>query len=122
MSGKLAQFGARLIVPVSDAMLAQFADNFRAAAAAAQAAATAPAPRGDEGTVGLQVMAGEAPGSVAGDPASPGAHAAPAARIAPPPVPAPRPAPAPAKELNALGLLWTVLKNWLAGLFGRKRT
>ena len=34
VSGKLAQFGSRLLVPVADAMLAQFADNFRAAAAA----------------------------------------------------------------------------------------
>jgi len=34
VSGKLAQFGSRLLVPVSDAMLAQFADHFRAAAAA----------------------------------------------------------------------------------------
>ncbi len=122
VSGKLAQFGARLIVPVSDAMLAQFADNFRAAAAAAQAAATASAPRGDEGTVGLQVMAGEAPGAVAGNTAPPGAYAAQAAPTTPPaPAPRPAPAPAPAKELNALGLLWTVFKNWLAGLFGRKR-
>ena len=39
VSGKLAQFGSRLLVPVSDAMLAQFADNFRAAAAAAAASA-----------------------------------------------------------------------------------
>ena len=34
VSGKLAQFGSRLLVPVSDALLAQFADNFRAAAVA----------------------------------------------------------------------------------------
>ena len=34
VSGKLAQFGSRLLVPVSDAMLAQFAVNFRTAAAA----------------------------------------------------------------------------------------
>ena len=40
VSGKLAQFGSRLLVPVSDAMLAQFADNFRAAAASATSAAT----------------------------------------------------------------------------------
>ena len=33
-SGKLARFGSRLLVPVSDALLAQFADNFRAAAVA----------------------------------------------------------------------------------------
>ena len=39
VSGKLAQFGSRLLVPVSDAMLAQFADNFRAAAAALPVAA-----------------------------------------------------------------------------------
>jgi carbon monoxide dehydrogenase subunit G len=49
VSGKLAQFGSRLLVPVSDAMLAQFADNFRAAAEAvpapsAQASETAPVP------------------------------------------------------------------------------
>lgn len=46
VAGKLAQFGSRLLVPVSDAMLAQFADNFRAAAAAvpAPSAAGAPAP------------------------------------------------------------------------------
>jgi hypothetical protein len=27
---------------------------------------------------------------------------------------------APVKELNALSLMWTVFKSWLAGLFGRK--
>ena len=42
VSGKLAQFGSRLLVPVSDMMLGQFADNFRTAAAVA-AAAAAPA-------------------------------------------------------------------------------
>ena len=50
VSGKLAQFGSRLLVPVSDAMLQQFAGNFRSAAAAMAAApaagpsAAAPAP------------------------------------------------------------------------------
>jgi carbon monoxide dehydrogenase subunit G len=47
VSGKLAQFGSRLLVPVSDAMLSQFADNFRAAALAVPAptaAGEAPAP------------------------------------------------------------------------------
>lgn len=101
VSGKLAQFGSRLLVPVSDAMLAQFADNFRAAAAAvplAEAAAPAPA---------------EASADAAGPTTSP----------TPAPVPAPRPpvAPAQVKELNALGLMWTVFKGWLAGLFGKKR-
>jgi uncharacterized protein len=76
VSGKLAQFGSRLLVPVSDAMLAQFADNFRAAAAALPMAAA-------------------------------GAGA-------------PPPPPPPVKALNALALLWQVVKTWLAGLFGRK--
>jgi uncharacterized protein len=44
VAGKLAQFGSRLLVPVSDAMLSQFADNFRAAAAAVPVAAAPAAP------------------------------------------------------------------------------
>lgn len=86
VSGKLAQFGSRLLVPVSDAMLAQFADNFRAAAAAVAVAAP--------------MDAGAAP-------------APPAAPAAPTP-------PAQVKELNALALMWTVFKGWLAGLFGKR--
>jgi len=86
VSGKLAQFGSRLLVPVSDAMLAQFAGNFRkAAAAAAVEASAAPAPSG------------------------PSAATTPAPAAPPPPV----------RELNALALMWTVLKNWLNRLFGR---
>ncbi|MCP5286623.1 MAG: SRPBCC family protein [Burkholderiaceae bacterium] len=81
VSGKLAQFGSRLLVPVSDAMLKQFAGNFGNAAAAVAAA---------------QAVA-EQPG------------AAPA--VAPP-------APAPT-ELNALALMWAVVKGWFARLFGR---
>lgn len=82
VSGKLAQFGNRLLVPVSDAMLAQFADNFRAAAAAVPAPAVVGAPAAE---------------------------------------PAPAAAPAPVKELNALALMWSVIKAWFAGLF-RKPT
>lgn len=88
VSGKLAQFGDRLLGPVSDAMLAQFADNFRAAAQAVAATA----------------QAGEATAAKGSDVAS---AAAPARR---PPV----------KELNALALLWTVVKGWFAGLFGKR--
>lgn len=83
VSGKIAQFGNRLLLPVSDALLEQFAANFRAAAAAvAVAAGTAPAGAGT---------------------ASP-AFAAPAAQ----------------RELNALALLWSALKGWLARLFRRR--
>jgi len=80
VSGKLAQFGSRLLVPVSDAMIGQFVENFRVAAAAVPTAA------------------------------SDGATAPAAAPAAPQPV----------KELNALALMWTVFKTWLAGLFGKK--
>ncbi len=130
VSGKLAQFGSRLLVPVSDAMLAQFADNFRAAAAAvpvAAAAVSASAPEAPGATAeGAPVTpAGEAPAA----PAPAGAadatvSTAPAAATVAVPAPAaavraPAPA-APVKELNALSLMWTVFKAWLAGLFGRK--
>jgi hypothetical protein len=81
VSGKLAQFGNRLLVPVSDTMLAQFADNFRAAAAAVP-------------------VAGAGPGA-----------SAPAATAAAAPHP---------KPLNALALMWAVIKAWFANLFGRK--
>ena len=82
VSGKLAQFGSRLLVPVSDAMLAQFAGNFSAAAGAI------------------------APAGATGDASQPTSATA--------------AAPAPVKELNALALMWTVFKNWLARLFGAK--
>ena len=96
VSGKLAQFGSRLLVPVSDAMLAQFADNFRAAAAAVPL----PAP------AAVGAAAGAAPNSPS-SPASP----------SPPLTPLP---PAQVKELNALALMWTVFKSWLAGLFVKR--
>lgn len=120
VSGKLAQFGSRLLVPVSDAMLAQFADNFRAAASAVPVAA---AP--EESTEMRMVQAAEAPGTLpttvaepaaaALVPVAPGvpAPAAPRAPVARPPAP-------PVKELNALALLWAVIKGWFAGLFGKK--
>ena len=112
VSGKLAQFGSRLLVPVSDAMLAQFADNFRTAAAAVPLAAPAAAPAAGApgGGIGIRTeQAPQAPGAVpaAAEPAAPAA-------------PAPRPPAAPVKELNALALMWTVIKAWFAGLFGKK--
>ncbi|MFT3956960.1 MAG: SRPBCC family protein [Piscinibacter sp.] len=81
VNGKFAQFGGRMMVQVSDMLLAQFADNFRAAAAAL------PAPEG-------------APAAAAT------AAAAPAA---------PR-----KNEINALAILWGLIKGWLAGLFGKR--
>ncbi len=78
VNGKFAQFGGRMMVQVSDMLLAQFADNFRAAAAALPA---------------------------------PGGAAAPADAVV---------APAKANEINGLAILWSLIKNWFAGLFGKK--
>jgi hypothetical protein len=104
VSGKLAQFGNRLLVPVADALLAEFAKNFGQAAAAV-ALATAP-----------QAGPGQTP--------APGPSVAPdaaAASSAPPPV-TPRPAaPAQAAELNVLTLLWSMVRQWWRGLFGDRR-
>jgi uncharacterized protein len=110
VSGKLAQFGSRLLVPVSDAMLAQFAANFSAAAAAVPVmAAVAAASNAAAATPGT--------GAAAPSAATPNAtaHASGASNANPPRVAAP------VKELNALGLMWTVFKGWLAGLFGAKK-
>jgi uncharacterized protein len=122
VSGKLAQFGSRLLVPVSDAMLAQFADNFRAAAAAVPVAAAQAQPEGESTEIRM-VQGAETPAPVgaalaaAVDDSAPAAVAAPAPAA---PLPTLRPPAPPVKELNALALLWAVVKGWFAGLFGRK--
>jgi carbon monoxide dehydrogenase subunit G len=102
VNGKFAQFGGRMMVQVSDMLLAQFADNFRAAAAALPA-------------TGAAVAEAAAP-QAAADAAAPGAAAATAA-----PGPAPgAAAPPKANEINALAIAWGLFKHWLAGLFGRR--
>jgi len=88
VSGKLAQFGSRLLVPVSDMMLGQFADNFRIAAAAVPAPAAAP-----------------------GEGAALVVQASPAVTVPPP---------KPVQEINALALMWGLIKGWWMGLFGKK--
>jgi carbon monoxide dehydrogenase subunit G len=99
VSGKLAQLGSRLLVPVSDALLAQFAVNFEKAALAV------PAPALAEPVSSLAVI------PVASPLPAPSATTAvvPLAPATPPPA------------LNALTLLWTALKAWIAGLFKGKR-
>jgi carbon monoxide dehydrogenase subunit G len=126
VNGKLAQFGSRLLVPVADAMLAQFADRFRAAAAAvpvaADAGAAAAAGAGTDAGPGAETAAA-AMAADAGAPATATATATAASGTATPQRPAaPVPAAPVATELNALGLIWTVIKGWFAGLFGGKRT
>ena len=95
VSGKLAQFGSRLLVPVSDAMLGQFAGNFSKAAAAVAVPASA------------EDAAAQATATAEGMPPAPQqAVAAPQVQV---------------QELNALALMWIVIKGWFAGLFGGKK-
>ena len=98
VNGKLAQFGSRLIVPVADAMLVQFAANFGAAAAAAAAVATPTA----------SAEASASPSEASKSPTFDLTPSAAAARAAP------------ANELNALSLLWLVFRTWLGKIFGRR--
>ena len=92
VNGKFAQFGGRMMVQVSDMILAQFVENFR------QTALSLPAP------------ASAAPAASAAS-AKPTAEAAPAANHA---------APKMASELNGLAIFWALLKNWVSGLFGKR--
>jgi len=116
VSGKLAQFGNRLLVPVADALLAEFAKNFGQAAAAV---AVETAPKADP----AQATVSE-PAAVPAAAAVPDAAArldAVAAPSSPPPVmPAPA-ARAPAAELNVLSLLWSMVRQWWRNLIGGKR-
>ena len=97
VNGKFAQFGGRMMGSVSDMILGQFAVVFSQKAAVVQAA-LAPA--------------ATAAGAVPGD------SSAPAAAVAPPAAPQ---APVVAQEFNALGLIWALVKDFFAKLFGGKR-
>ncbi|MDE2503495.1 MAG: SRPBCC family protein [Burkholderiales bacterium] len=61
VNGKFAQFGGRMMVQVSDMLLAQFADNFRAAAAALTPPATAAAPAAADGATTAPAAPAPAP-------------------------------------------------------------
>lgn len=106
VNGKFAQFGGRLMTQVSDMLLAQFADNFRAGAAALPETQTA---------VNAPVAASESV-AVAGSAA---AHAviAPEKPAATPPAAAATP-----NEINALAVAWHLIKGWFAGMLGRRQT
>ena len=96
VNGKFAQFGGRMMNSVSDMILAQFAEVFSQKAQALQAAQAAPVDH-----------------SAATQPGGDGS--------APSPAPAPHvAAPVVATEFNALGLVWALIKNFFAGLFGKK--
>jgi carbon monoxide dehydrogenase subunit G len=84
VNGKFAQFGGRLMVQVSDMLLAQFVENFRQQAKAL-----------------------------------PGAEAAPQAGDAAKTTSQPEPAKV-ASEINGLSIVWSLIKNWISGMFGKR--
>jgi len=140
VNGKFAQFGGRMMTSVADMILAQFAEAFSARAQARQA---------DGAQAGDAMQAGEAadgasdgadttvdagantggPGAMAASAATTAAgngdgasgrtvggtagtsSARPASSSAPPAAP---------RELNALALLWQLLRQYVSSLFGRK--
>jgi uncharacterized protein len=103
VNGKFAQFGGRMMVQVSDMLLEQFVENFR------QAAHALPAP------------AGAAASTTEAAPTDAGAENTTAAEAAPPATEPPRAAPPKvAKEINGLAIAWMLVKNWFAGLFGKR--
>jgi len=93
VNGKCARFGGRLMVQVSDMLLAQFVENFR------QTALTLPAA---EGSPAAAVASATAQGQ-----AQPAAVAAAAAPVV-------------AREINGLAIFWALVKSWVGGLFGKK--
>lgn len=136
VSGKLAQFGGRLLVPIADAMLQQFAANFQTAAAAADLS-----PSNESASAEPPAASADAPVDDVASVPSAALEPVPAfsnervsiSEPVAPPTPTPEPeivlplqrstspaAPAPANELNALGLAWIVIRGWFLGLFGKK--
>ena len=115
VNGKFAQFGGRMMTSVSDMILAQFADVF-SQKAAVQQAAMAPAVAEPVAASATASVDGGGSGAEAAavDRAAPVAASAAAAQAARPV------APIVAKEFNALAFAWLMIKNFFAGLFGRK--
>ena len=99
VNGKFAQFGGRMMNSVSDMILAQFAEVFSQKAQALQASAPA-----DAADTGAAPAAGAQAQQASSSAAAPSAPAAPVV----------------ATEFNALGLVWCLIKQFFAGLFGKK--
>ncbi|MCW5636617.1 MAG: carbon monoxide dehydrogenase [Rubrivivax sp.] len=112
VDGRLAQADRHLLVTVGDRLLAQFAENFRLAAAAVPAPsktseragvnASALSSAGADSTLTLMVEAGQAPGAAFSQQAADGAGAAGGERTV-------------ATRAGALG----ALRRWWGGLVGR---
>jgi carbon monoxide dehydrogenase subunit G len=138
VNGKFAQFGGRLMVQVSDMLLAQFVENFKVAAAALPLEA-APVAAGQAAPVDSDIAIVEASAATTAAAVTPElaaaqaasaaitaaatsatASATPAPQAAQPQPSRPAAAPAQANEINALAIFWHLLKGWFAGLFGKR--
>jgi uncharacterized protein len=111
VSGKLAQMGNRLLVPVSEALLAQFAVQFQSAAQAAALPTALP-------TV-LPIS------SAASPPSEPASSPEPPPELSPsatPPAAPPTVQAGQASELNVLALLTAMVKAWWRRITGRSST
>lgn len=97
VNGKFAQFGGRMMVQVSDMLLAQFVENFRQTALTLPVSDAAAATTAAEGSVGAS-----APGA-----AGAAVSAAPIAPVV-------------AREINGLAIFWALIKSWFGGLMGKK--
>ena len=95
VSGKAATFGGRMMGSVADQVLKQFAANFGARVEQLQASQSA----GGGSTQSADAAPAATPGSSTNAPA-----------LAPEPT-----------QLNALALLWGVLRDWFKSLFGTSR-
>lgn len=98
VNGKFAQFGGRMMASVSDVILAQFAETFSQKAQALQASIVPPIAVDASGLMPSKI-----------EPAA--ATQATVTKVQT--VSAP-------KELNALSLVWAMISNFFASLFGRK--
>jgi uncharacterized protein len=96
VNGKFAQFGGRMMSSISDVILAQFAETFSQKAQGVQVVRAAQASAAAAATVPKTTAEATFP-----------KVAAPAAPVA-------------ATELNALALAWMLIRNFFAGLLGRK--
>jgi uncharacterized protein len=106
VNGKFAQFGGRMMSSISDVILAQFAETFSQKAQGVQAVRAAQASAAAASASAVTT----APKTTAEDTAP---------TVAIPAAAAPT-APVAATELNALALAWMLIRNFFAGLLGRK--
>jgi len=121
VNGKFAQFGGRLMTQVSDMLLAQFADNFRAAAAALPETQAATAAASEPAAVSVATPAVSAAAGTQAVQAAPAVPVSPVAPAAPAKPPAPVAPAAKPNEINALAIAWHLVKGWFAGLLGRRQ-